>query len=103
MTVFARIEVLLGQWERAAPLPPYARHLLRKLARRIVLDAAAVCRARSLSDRPQARKNEAVCCADQLTHALLCGEGQSVCLKCDGEGCRACAWAGVRGELEERT
>ena len=100
MTVFERVEKLCDQWERTAgPLPPDARHLLRKLARQIVLDAAALCRGRSLG-RPLGVKNEAIKCADTVTHFLLCRDGEAVCLKCDGAGCPACGHQGVRKQRE---
>ena len=51
--VFERVARLCDQWERqAGPLPPDARHLLAKMARAIVLDAAGVTAVRIKEDWP---------------------------------------------------
>jgi hypothetical protein len=95
--VFARADRLCGQWERnAGPLPPDARHLSKRLLRRVVLDAARVCERRAaIEAKPMSVRNEASKCASAVRHWLLCGENQQVCVPCDGEGCRRCRWAGV--------
>jgi hypothetical protein len=44
MNVFDEVENLCSQWETTAGnLPPDARHLLKKLAKMIVLEAGRVC------------------------------------------------------------
>jgi hypothetical protein len=100
LNVFARVELLCDQWELTAcrALPPDARHLLRKLARRIALDAGRLCdlraepEAKSMAVRSEARK-----CAASVRHYLLCGDRETVCLHCDGEGCRKCNQSGIHG------
>ena len=100
MNVFDEVNRLCNQWERkAGPLPPDACHLLRKLVRTIVLQAAAVCRGRSLG-RAMVVAQEAKKCADQVAHELLCNEGERICYHCDGYGCPGC---GQRGIVVERT
>jgi hypothetical protein len=96
-TALERAERLCGQWQRTAPpLPPDALHLLKRLAWRIVLDAALPCGARaSVKARPMSVRNEATECGVAIRHHLLCAEGESVCLRCDGEGCPVCHQIGV--------
>lgn len=98
LNALSRVDRLCDQWERnAGPLPPDARHLLRRLAKRIALDAAKVCEWRA---QPEAKsmslRNEARKCADAVRFFLLCDEGETVCLKCDGEGCERCGHRGIR-------
>lgn len=92
MNAYDRIEQLCDQWEsNASPLPPDARHLLRKVVRQVVLDAAAACdRRASVAERPIMIRSEATKCGAQIRHELLCQEGESVCLLCDGDGCPHC-------------
>lgn len=103
--VYDRVERLCDQWERVAaepgvsrcpPLPPDARHLLRQLARRIVLDAAGLCDLRARpEDKSMSVRNEATKCGSAVRHFLLCRDGEHVCYHCDGAGCRHCRMAGV--------
>lgn len=98
MNAFERIEILCNQWERTAPpLPTDARHLLTKLAKEIVLDCAAQCDNRGRpADKNIAIRQEAKKCADQIRWAMLCKDGESVCLHCDGKGCQTCEQTGIR-------
>jgi hypothetical protein len=73
---------------------------LREFARSVVLDAAAVCEARAApAEKPTAARHEARKCADAVRHFLLCREGESVCLYCDGKACRKCKGTGVKTTL----
>lgn len=95
-SVFVLAERLCDQWERTAPLPPDARHLLRELVRRVVLDAARLCDLRALPEgKPVGYRNEARKCGASVRHFLLCAEGENVCLRCDGEGCERCRHTGL--------
>jgi hypothetical protein len=96
--VFDRVGRLCDQWERqAGPLPPDARHLLCRMARAIVLDAAGVCDLRAAPEaKPFWQRNEASKCGYAVRHYLLCRDGESVCLHCEGAGCRRCLHRGVR-------
>lgn len=98
INVFDRVERLCDQWERnAGPLPPDARHLLRKMVRRVVLDAARLCDLRGQpGDKNMSLRNEARKCADAVRFFLLAGENETVCIPCDGEGCRHCSQSGIR-------
>lgn len=96
MNAFDEVERLCSQWERTAKkLPPDARHLLRKLAKQIVLEAADVCDRRAVG-RPIPTGNEAKKCASSIRHFLLCKEGESICLHCDGAGCERCEQTGIK-------
>lgn len=103
-TAFQRVDKLCDQWERTAgPLPPDARHLLRKLAKELVLDCAKQCDGRADgrirgdgAGRHMVVNGEARKCADQVRHNMLCGEGESVCISCDGEGCNRCNRIGIK-------
>lgn len=98
MNVFEEVTRLCDQWERqSGPLPPDARHQLCQLVRRIVLKAARCCARRAEpEDKSMSTRNEARKCASAVRHYLLCKEGESVCLHCDGEGCPYCHMKGVR-------
>ncbi len=98
LNVFARVDVLCDQWERCGvPVPLDTRHLLCKMVKRIVLDAAKVCDGRAKpEDKSWATRGEARKCADAVRFFLLAKEGESVCLRCDGEGCVWCGQKGIR-------
>ena len=89
-TAFEEVNRLCDQWERAAPLPPDARHLLHKLVKRLVMQAAQVCVDRANVGAFVMAQSEARKCADSIRHHLLCGESEYVCYSCDGAGCGKC-------------
>ncbi len=94
--VYDRAERLCEQWERTASLPPDARHLLRKLVRGVVLDAARLCDLRAKpEEKPEVVRSEAIKCASSVRHGLLCRAGERCCYHCDGAGCRSCGMRGV--------
>ncbi len=95
-TVFEVVEHLMDQWERRFPVPADARLLLKKIVREIVLDAAHVCEMRAESYSDISRAQVAQKCADGIRHILLCAEGESVCLRCDGVGCERCEYTGIK-------
>jgi len=89
-------ERLLDSWAvEGFPLSVAMQASLRRLVRRVVLDAARVCRARSQAAAALSARIEAGKCADAVAHCLLCAPGESVCLACDGAGCPGCKGAGV--------
>lgn len=77
---------------RLLRLPGFHREAIRALAKQVVLDAAAACEGRANAKGPMmiGAISEARKCAAQIRHNLLCREGQSICLKCDGVGCSFC-------------
>jgi hypothetical protein len=103
-TVFVRIERLCDQWGRnAPPLPADARHLLRKLAKEIVLEAAGLCDLRAQpEDKSMSVRNEARKCGDAIRFFLLCAEDETICLHCDGAGCPRCNHEGIRKQGGKR-
>lgn len=98
VNVFNRVKRLCDNWEaNSPPLPPDARHLLRRMARAIVLDAAALCAARASQEgKPWSKRCEANTCAGVIRHFLLCEEGESVCPRCDCVGRVHCNHEGVK-------
>lgn len=67
------------------------REALRRLAREVVLDAAALCDMRAaVPDRTMTVRNEATKCASAVRHWLLCREDERICYYCDGAGCTQC-------------
>jgi len=102
LTVFDQVSQLCDQWERVSPLPMDARWLLAQLAKGVVLAAADQCELRaSAAGKHIAVANEARKCAMQIRHNLLCDEGESVCIDCDGEGCERCALRGTKSIATE--
>lgn len=103
MTIFKMVNDLCDQWERRAesgfcpPLPSDGRHLITQLARQIVMDAASQCDKRANRDvSSYAKRHEAMKCGAQIRHNLLCEEGESICLRCDGTRCVYCAYEGIK-------
>lgn len=99
MNVFDEADALYA-WLLQNGRAPEALAHLRHFARRIVLEAAKVCEARAKpEDKSMVTRSEANKCAAAVRHFLLCKEGESVCLHCDGKGCRMCKSTGIKTTL----
>lgn len=70
---------------------------VHQILQQIILDAANICDRRASSqERSMAVYNEAIKCGMQIRHELLCGDGELVCIRCDGKGCDHCDYEGIR-------
>jgi len=70
---------------------------VQPLLKELVLACASQCDKRAAThDRHIAVRNEAMKCAASIRHHLICREGESICLRCDGDGCDSCNGEGIR-------
>lgn len=76
---------------------------IEEIYRNAVMDSAHICDGRaSVEERNFAIRQEASKCGMQIRHELLCGEGETMCLVCDGERCERCDFSGFTTKREEQ-
>lgn len=70
-------------------------NLIMPYLKNLVLQCADKCEARA-DGKHIAIAQESRKCAAQIRHSMLCLEGESICLHCDGEGCKSCGRTGIK-------